>query len=243
MRTKADLKRARSLYDIERYTECMDVVDLILGIPREANFGEVSDALQRDWFVELKPGQFTNAYTSQIANGFEITLEDNDVADMRSFGAPGLVDVLTLRALCLSAIFFSSDTDAKSYRQDDVMLNAFLLLKLIPLDMLGAPDLWRFAAQSLLLFQGHTAQALGMMVDAVRALQQERPKELALGIKVDRDFLPERELLKTTIPRVVEALQCGDDVKMLVRELESLVSAPEAEPPGRGWRSWFSARR
>ena len=104
------------------------------------------------------------------------------------------------------------------------------------------PNLWRFAAQSLLVFHDRTADALGMMVDAVRALQQERPKDVALEMESNRDFSAEQQLVETIIPRVVERFKCGDDVKMLVRDLERLVSAPKTNPRRRNWKSWLSGR-
>lgn len=247
MRTVADYNRAKALLDVNRYAECMELVDLVMGIPHYANNEEISETLRRDWIIGVDPSQFSNIYVDKRPGAIGVTIEDNDIADMRSFGVLGLIDLMRLRSRCLSAIFFSPDRDLKERYQDSVLLNVYIIFELIPLELPGAPGVWRVAAQSLLCFERHTGLAIDMMVDAIRSLDSDRPAEQALDMASSKDFAPERHLLATTIPQVIAAYRCSDEVKQRVAELQALVDPvteqrlinPKKPKHKRGFGRWL----
>lgn len=224
MTTKADFDQAKSDYGADRYVECMSSLEHILRIPTGADLEQILASVRNDWMHTTIPVEtLSNVQTADVSGGFLVEIAEDPTLELRSLGIYALIDVLELQSKCLSAIFYSNNSNLKNLYHSKVVENGFLVLNLMDPELPRAPNVMRLAGQSVLLLPNYSELGLKMIVEGIEALKKPRSNS-DLFDSSDLNFAPDRLISTEIIPKLIEAGILKQDNAALVKKFRKLIA-------------------
>lgn len=157
--TKGDLDTARELYESDSEQESIDLIDRILGVNRDMDLTQLSDAIG---------DRYAEAENAGIRPPMDMEFDSDGVVfreadSLLNYGVAAIYDALFLRAKCWSAII-----SVRTKRSDDdlapAIANSLVVSKGFPNDA----DMLSVLAQPLLFSPNFVGNGVDMLISALK---------------------------------------------------------------------------